>query len=89
MTEEEARKLIEPYVHYGRTNGQTDMVDAYDVITLLMEHCQSSKRLEEIRGKIGNLIFDERCGSNNLTAIGAYKICFDLFPPEQTKEGKI
>ena len=50
MTEQEARALIEPYVYGADT--ESDYVLKYDVITLLMEHCQSSKRLEKIRGKI-------------------------------------
>ena len=62
MTEAEARKLIEPYVHYGRTNGQTDMVDAYDVITLLVEYSNSG--LKELEKRIEERIAELRDGGD-------------------------
>jgi len=49
MTEEEARKLIEPYIHYGRVNGEIDSIYAYDVITLLMQHAQSLDKFSELK----------------------------------------
>ena len=100
MTEAEARKLIEPYSYVAIITTDPDgeppcyVVNAYDVITLLMEHCQSSKRLEEIRKRIeawrdeDTKLVTIQADDVALNRARAYQDCLNLFPPEQTKEGK-
>jgi len=93
MTEEEARKLIEPYKFedvpfYGGVKRY--VLHDYDVITLLMEHCKSSKRLEEIRGKIevekkkGAIEFARWFTSGDLTTKELFD-SYEKFKRSQTK----
>jgi hypothetical protein len=100
MTEAEARKLIEPYSYVAIITTDPDgellcyVVKDFDVITLLMEHSQSSKRLEKIRKRIEAWRDEDmklvtiQVDDVALNRARAYQDCLNLFPPEQTKENE-
>ena len=62
MTEEQARKLIEPYQTNDADDNGNNTVQVYDVITLLMEHSNSG--LKELEKRIEERIAELRDGGD-------------------------